>query len=335
MVKEIDNKLINCAGNGDLEGVKEALKNGANVDSTEPQIGATALIAASICGNNDIIKLLLEKGAEVNAVDKNAFTPLMYSATSGNAGAVKLLLDKKADVDSISLVLETPLFRAAGNGHTEVVKLLLEKGADANAQSQEGSTALMLAADNGHTEIVKLLLEKGARKNIKHPYSYKIAYDYARRNGHSEIEELLKPEVEAAPTQIKKTTKKLSPKDQTAVNKQLIDAIWKKDMESVVTAIENGADANANVDGDYPIILATYNGCTEIVELLIKQGADVNVEDSGELRAISKACGGGFTDIVKLLLDNGAEVKKVYIVSNEKIAKLLEEAQKKSFAHNE
>lgn len=328
-MSEIDIQLINCAGNKDLKGVTEALKKGASVKIKEPKIGATALIAGSISGSIEIMKLLLDSGSDVNAMDNNRLTPLFYCAAKGNTEGVKLLLSKGADIKARNAHLETALMRPAAFGYTEVVKILLDKDADPNAQGTEGSSVLMLAADNGHTEIVKLLLEKGAKKDLMHPYSYKIAYDYARRNGHRDVEQLLKPKEDAAPKEMIKPTKKLAGKELEAANKKLKDAIRNKEMNAVISAIESGADVNAKIGGDYPIILATGQGGTNIVELLIRQGANVNVEDSSGLRAITKACGGGFTDILKLLLDNGAEIKNVYIVANDGIAKLLEEAQKR------
>ena len=131
-----DTQLINSAGNGDLEGVKQALDKGAEVNGKEPQIGATALIAASIMGHTEIMKLLVEKEANVNAADNNAFTPLIYSAAKGNVEGIKLLLEHGANVDTRNANGETALIRAAGEGHADVVRILIEKGADLNIKNQ-------------------------------------------------------------------------------------------------------------------------------------------------------------------------------------------------------
>src|SRR3989338_3904576 len=221
-----DTQLINSAGNGDLEGVKQALDKGAEVNGKEPQIGATALIAASIMGHTEIMKLLVEKEANVNAADNNAFTPLIYSAAKGNV---------------------------------EGIKLLLEHGANVDTRNANGETALIRAAGEGHADVVRILIEKGANKDHYHKYSPKVAYDYARRKGFHEIEELLKPKVEAAP-EIKKPTKEISPTEQIMANVQLVNAIGNRNIKGVATAIENGADVNASVEDDYPIIKATYYG---------------------------------------------------------------------------
>jgi ankyrin repeat protein len=77
-----------------------------------------------------VVKLLLEKGADVESNDtRNGRTPLSWAAGSGHEAVVKLLLEKGADVERISNNGRTPLCCAALNGHEVMVNLLLEKGA--------------------------------------------------------------------------------------------------------------------------------------------------------------------------------------------------------------
>ncbi|KAH8652933.1 hypothetical protein BGZ61DRAFT_374430, partial [Ilyonectria robusta] len=129
----------------------------------------TDLMVPSYFGHNAVVKLLLDKGADVEAKDKNnryGGTPLWWAAQNGHAAVVKLLLGKGADVeakDKNNRYGGTPLWWAAQNGHEAVVKLLLEKGADVEAKDRvDGRTPLWWAAQSGHKAIVKLLLDKGA-----------------------------------------------------------------------------------------------------------------------------------------------------------------------------
>ncbi|KAH7117332.1 hypothetical protein EDB81DRAFT_243041 [Dactylonectria macrodidyma] len=125
----------------------------------------TDLMLASYYGHRAVVKLLLEKGAKIEAKDSgHGRTPLLWAAVNGHEDIVKLLLEKGADVEAKdSEDGQTPLSWAAENGHEDIVKLLLEKGADVEAKdSEDGLTPLWWAAENGHEDIVKLLLEKGA-----------------------------------------------------------------------------------------------------------------------------------------------------------------------------
>ncbi|RYP70407.1 hypothetical protein DL769_004969 [Monosporascus sp. CRB-8-3] len=92
---------------------------------------------------------------------------LLRAASKGFETVVKLLLEKDADLEAKTRDGRTPLMCAAEHGHEAVVKLLLEKGAHLEAKDTRGQTPLMLAAENGHEAIVKLLLEKGARKGLR------------------------------------------------------------------------------------------------------------------------------------------------------------------------
>jgi len=92
----------------------------------------------------------------------------MLAANRGRAEIVKLLLDRGAQVDAKrSTDGATALCQASMLGHAEVVRLLLEKGANPNAKNSDGRSALWQASILGHTEVVKLLLEGGAVPDAK------------------------------------------------------------------------------------------------------------------------------------------------------------------------
>ncbi|KAK7422144.1 hypothetical protein QQZ08_009612 [Neonectria magnoliae] len=135
-----------------------------------------------------IIKLLLEKGAKIEAKDSwHGRTLLSWAARNGHEIIVKLLLEK---VESKDRSGRTPLSWAAGSGHKAIVKLLLEKGTNVKAKDKHGWTPLSWAAENGHEATVKLLLEKGANVEAKGEHS-RMLLSQAAGNGHEAIVKLL------------------------------------------------------------------------------------------------------------------------------------------------
>jgi ankyrin repeat protein len=104
--------------------------------------GDNALMMAAYKGNLPAVEALIEQGAEVN---KTGWTPLHYAAFVGNNDIIKLLLDKSAYIDAESPNKTTPIMMAARAGHILTVKLLLDEGADATLKNDAGMTAIDFA----------------------------------------------------------------------------------------------------------------------------------------------------------------------------------------------
>jgi ankyrin repeat protein len=164
-----------CAG--DVAKVRLLLDQGADVNKAS-RIGRTPLlVAAGTYGTLETIKLLLQKGAEVNVVDSAGFTPLNAAANVDNTAVAKLLIEKGANLEAKTSIGQVgpALMGAAHSGNLELTRLLLAHHADFNAISAESDgnvkngpvavgnlTALHFAVANGSAEEVKLLLDAGA-----------------------------------------------------------------------------------------------------------------------------------------------------------------------------
>ena len=117
-------------------------------------------------GKEDIAELLISKGANVNGMDKDAITPLMYAVKSTNEGryeTAKLLISHGANVNSSDSSGWTPLMYAShGKENEDMIKLLVAKGANVNARTGDLS-ALREAKERGDTAVVEILEKAGAR----------------------------------------------------------------------------------------------------------------------------------------------------------------------------
>jgi ankyrin repeat protein len=149
----------------DVQKVKYLVAIGADVNAKDPYASMSPLMMAAYNGFTDIAKLLLEKGAQINAkggVDMD-MTPLIYAASQVRVDMVKLLLEKGANVNIKTRYGWTPLFFAINKGNTEITKLLIDKGADVNVKLPTGETALSEAEKAGKSDIVRLLRQAGAK----------------------------------------------------------------------------------------------------------------------------------------------------------------------------
>ena len=106
-----------------------------------------------------MVRLLLEKGAELEAKTNYGWTALHAAAQQGRTAVVRLLLEKGAELEAKNNYDWTALHEAAWLGHTAAVRLLLEKGA---AKDDRCRKALYWAKENEHTEVVTLLREASA-----------------------------------------------------------------------------------------------------------------------------------------------------------------------------
>jgi ankyrin repeat protein len=123
--------------------------------------------AAAIGDVERLRGLLADDSSLVNAWSEDGFTPLHFAAFFGHPTAARLLIERGAELEARSTNREfafdaTPLHSASAAGQRDVCEALLDAGADVNAVQHGGYTALLDAAANGNTELVDFLLERGA-----------------------------------------------------------------------------------------------------------------------------------------------------------------------------
>ena len=175
----IHTSLMFAATGGHLEVVRVLLDRGADVNE--------ALSAALSAGRIKVAKLLKDRGADLNLV------PLTLLTLLGDVEVVQSRINQGANIDETDNRGCSPLIVAAKWGYLEIVKLLLDNGADVNAWAWDTmeQTALMEASDQGHVELVKFLLQKGANVNFRNKNGW-TALKLAQKEDHTQIAELLK-----------------------------------------------------------------------------------------------------------------------------------------------
>ena len=169
--------LIIAAMNGNEKVVEVLLNFGAKIDKKGTVIvddysrgGATALWCASCRDHYNIVKLLVENGADINLPTDDGSTPLRPPCVKGNFEIVQYLVEHGANVNAVNDDKETCLMIASYKGQHKIVPYLLEKGASPEYVNIFGTTALHESAESGHLTISKLLAESGVTISIKDNY---------------------------------------------------------------------------------------------------------------------------------------------------------------------
>jgi len=158
----IEPNIFEAAATGRIQRVRELLKKDPILAKAYSPDGWTALHLN--WGHLDTVELLLDSGADINAVSKNKFvaTPLQGAAVAKRIELARLLIARGAKLSPRGEGGDSPLHECAGNGAIEIARLLLDHGADINAKNDEGKTPLAIALEYKHSEVAKLLRERGA-----------------------------------------------------------------------------------------------------------------------------------------------------------------------------
>ena len=295
----------------------------------------TALLTSIYNGNASTVKLLLDKGALVNEIDKRTeLTPLMLASIQGNANIALMLLDKGALVDKSATNTKlarslndisstgnhdwqepttefTSLMLASRFGKPEVVKLLLDRNAQVDIVNSIGWTALIYASVDGTTDIVQLLLDAGANVNIQSRYENGATVTplvAACSCGHTEvIKRLLNKGADVNFRPVKGMT-------------MLMLACERKNTEVVKLLLDAGAEVNLySNNGRTALMEASQTGEIDTVKLLLRKGAQIDLQNINGVTALMIACRQGHKDIVKELINHGADI---YIESKEGLSTL-------------
>lgn len=184
----------------DLEGVKEMIESGTDVNIRKSKPGATPLIVA--CGrenNDEIISYLISSGADINARDRWGKTPLLYAAENSVDALIMLLnagakVKVRGDVEGMTPMIAATFGYLMDDVGLAALEILADNGADVNAALTKGDAKgfnpLLYAAVNGKHELLRFLLSNGAKPDHRNAGG-KTALMLASREGHMASAQLL------------------------------------------------------------------------------------------------------------------------------------------------
>jgi uncharacterized protein len=314
--------LMLASRGGDLASVKALLSHGADVNAIEDAHGQTAMMWAVAQRHANIVRLLLEAGADVRArskssrrvvllccptwpgdpegtveIDQGGLTPLLFAALNGDVASARLLLDAGADVNDTAAAGTTALVMAVHRGFAPLAALLLERGADPDAAAG-GHTALHSAVLRGDRETVDMLLASGASLNVR-----LVTGTFLKRGSRDfAFDKFL---VGATPFLIAARLGDLG------LMRRLADAgadtsLRLADNRTPLMAAAQGETTGARVRGG-----ATEPRLLEAVKLLLALGADVNAVDRVGNTALHLLVTRrpAFDAVIQLLADHGAALE--------------------------
>ena len=262
--------------NNDVAALKELLR--APGPKARDARGNSPLMYAAALGTPDVLRLLLDAGADPNAANELGATPLMWCA--GDAAKVKLLLAKGAKVNVRSKLGRTPLLIAAAyDGAVESARLMIVKGANVNARDESGVTVLNQAANVNNLEVARMLLAKGANVNIAEYAGFTPLHGAATNayRGGALVKLLL--EHGAAVNAKSDDTAEVGFNGPIAIGHitPLMDAAQMGGYESVEALLKAGADPNAMDVRDANALVfavAVDHPNPKVVQLLLAKSSD-------------------------------------------------------------
>jgi len=265
------------------------INRGANVNALLPD-GATALHWAVHWNDDEAVELLLRARAAVNVSNEYGITPISLACTNRSDRLVSRLLAAGADPNSASDTGETALMTCAYTGNVAAVRSLLLRGADMNRRERlESQTALMWAAAQGHQDVVKALLDAGA--------------DFRARSREREHFICFTTQCGNGETQ-QRNAGRVSRGGYSAI----LFAARNGDVGSVKALLDAGASIEERgADGYSPLLLATHSGHTELTTFLLERGTNPNASVVG-YSALHTAVLRGDLEMTKALLAAGATV---------------------------
>ncbi|XP_042716879.2 protein tyrosine phosphatase type IVA 3 isoform X4 [Chrysemys picta bellii] len=286
---------------GNLGVCKELLSTHAEaqLSAREKRYGDTVLHASCRKRDVEVTKILVEYGAVVDCQNDEGQTPLHVAAWEGDEALLKFFHHCKANPNVADKMDRSPLHIAAERGHTNVVELLMEKfHSNVLARTKDGSTLMHVASEHGHPDTALAFLKKGVLLHMPNKYGALCLHVAAKRGHAAVVKALLQRGAE-----VDARTKE----NYTALH------LAAQHCKPLVVQTLLGFGARVQLKGgkaqETPLhIAARIREGEKVAEMLLKSGADVNVEQENGETAMHVAARHGNLRMIKALIEEGGEL---------------------------
>ena len=327
--------IVKVAQTGSRDDVERLIQSGHDIEARHIHSRRNALLVASHCGNDEIVDLLIQNNARLDAVDGSGSTAVHLAASRGHLEVLGLLLSENVDIETRNSQGRTALWLAADQGQLDAIRMLVATQAKVNTRADNQMTALHVAAKRGDVNIVDFLISQGADLEAKDA-SMMSALHYASEEGHLSVMELListsrvdinVPGCDRRTPLICGATMGRLPVVQLLLRKKVsIKSVDDAGMTALHWAAFNGHTeivsllgqkkgplAMTNIAGRTVLHLAVMNAQFAVVELLCRRD-DVSLLlearcESG-LSPLHYACIADNLDITRLLLATGSNIEE-------------------------
>ena len=282
---------------GELTIVTKLVKAGADVRAADAERN-TCLHLAAYHGHTDAVRYLV-CFPEVDLNHQSCYnsTALHLAVQQKHSDVVQVLIDAGADIEAKDDEGRSPLLLASCLGDLTIVTKLVNAGADVRATDAERHTSLYLATCFGHTDTVRYLV--GLQEVDLHNHDNYTALHLAVQQKHADVVQVL---IDAGADIETKTADGRSP---------LLVASISGELTVVTKLVEAGADVRAtDAEGNACLIFAAHQGHTDVVRYLVGlPEVDLNHQGSNNQTALYLAVGGKHSDVVQVLIDAGADIE--------------------------
>jgi ankyrin repeat protein len=279
-----------AAEKGDIEKVIQLLDKGIDPNYRKIIHSPTAIYYAATQGHREIVKILINYGADVNLgiEEDDAFNPLLAATINQHHDVIETLIEHGAS-GGVHL--------AAFYGNIDTIRAYLSQGGNIHKRCNSGLSLVHLAALNGQRDTVKFLIENNANQNAQDSKGETPVRKAIRRN-HCAVVEFIIDREDLINTNEKRALLHYAASDNST--------------EVAKFLILRGEDVNTQINTGTPLHHAAANNSREVAEILISNGAEMDILDSFLGQApLHRAIEWGNLEVVELLVINGANINKI------------------------